>query len=204
MASKNIQMKNKNGVAWDDLFPKTKSFLVTMNDASTVEDTIASILTSVATKQTLAQVQAEIQKVIGSAPAVLDTLQELATALGNDPNFATTITTSLGNKVDKITGKQLSTEDFTTALLTKLNSVAANANNYVHPTGDGNLHVPVTSTTNSGKFMRAGSTAGALTWAIPAIAEIASLQIELDKRAKITVSPTDPTTANADFWFAEV
>ena len=35
---------------------------------------------------------------------------------------------------------------------------------YTHPSGDGNLHVPATSTTNSGKVLTAGSTAGALTW----------------------------------------
>jgi hypothetical protein len=37
-------------------------------------------------------------------------------------------------------------------------------NNYVHPTGDGNLHVPATGTTNSGKVLTAGATAGALSW----------------------------------------
>ena len=50
--------------------------------------------------QTAAQVNAAIQNVIGAAPAALDTLQELATALGNNPNFATTITTELANKID--------------------------------------------------------------------------------------------------------
>lgn len=40
----------------------------------------------------------------------------------------------------------------------------ANANYYVHPTGDGNLHVPATSTTNSGKVLTAGATAGSLSW----------------------------------------
>lgn len=35
---------------------------------------------------------------------------------------------------------------------------------YAHPTGDGNLHVPATSTTNSGKVLTAGATAGALSW----------------------------------------
>ncbi len=41
---------------------------------------------------------------------------------------------SLGTgKVDKVTGKGLSTEDFTTAEQTKLQGIAANANNYVHP-----------------------------------------------------------------------
>ena len=36
---------------------------------------------------------------------------------------------------------------------------------YTHPTGDGNLHVPVTSTTNNGKYLQAGSSAGSLSWA---------------------------------------
>lgn len=35
---------------------------------------------------------------------------------------------------------------------------------YIHPTGDGNLHVPATSTTNSGKVLTAGATAGSLLW----------------------------------------
>lgn len=47
---------------------------------------------------------------------------------------------------------------------TKLNGVATSANNYSHPTGDGNLHVPATSTTNNGKVLKAGSTAGSLSW----------------------------------------
>ncbi len=50
---------------------------------------------------------------------------------------------------------------------TKLDGVATNANNYAHPTGDGNLHVPATGTTNAGKVLTAGSTAGSLIWATP-------------------------------------
>ena len=38
---------------------------------------------------------------------------------------------------------------------------------YTHPTGDGNKHVPATGTTNNGKFLMAGSTAGALSWGTP-------------------------------------
>ena len=37
--------------------------------------------------------------IVDSSPSALDTLKELATALGNDPSFATTIATSLGNRV---------------------------------------------------------------------------------------------------------
>ena len=46
-------------------------------------------------------------------------------------------------------------------------SWAASAVTYTHPTGDGNLHVIATSTTNSGKFLMAGATAGALSWGTP-------------------------------------
>lgn len=42
-----------------------------------------------------------ISGLINSAPGTLDTLNELAAALGNDPNFATTITTSLSGKLSK-------------------------------------------------------------------------------------------------------
>ena len=38
---------------------------------------------------------------------------------------------------------------------------------YVHPTGDGNLHVPETSDTNAGKVLTAGVTAGSLSWTTP-------------------------------------
>lgn len=52
----------------------------------------------------------------------------------------------IANKVDKVGGKQLSTEDYTTAEKTKLQGVAANANNYVHPTTAGNKHIPAGGT----------------------------------------------------------
>lgn len=50
---------------------------------------------------------------------------------------------------------------------TKLDGVATNANNYSHPTGDGNLHVPATGTTSNGKVLTAGATAGSLSWVAP-------------------------------------
>lgn len=49
---------------------------------------------------TTASVTAQINALIAAAPGTLDTLNELATALGNDPNFAATITASLANKLD--------------------------------------------------------------------------------------------------------
>ena len=54
---------------------------------------------------TTAYVTTAISDLVGSANSALDTLNEIATALGNDPNFATTITTELGKKVNTINSK---------------------------------------------------------------------------------------------------
>ena len=43
-------------------------------------------------------VRSELSNLVASAPSTLDTLNELAAALGNDPNFATTVTNSLAGK----------------------------------------------------------------------------------------------------------
>ena len=48
---------------------------------------------------TTAYVQTEIADLVNSAPAALDTLNELAASLGNDANFATTVTNSLATKL---------------------------------------------------------------------------------------------------------
>lgn len=52
--------------------------------------------------QTEEEVKAAIEGIIGSAPDVLDTLKEIADALGNDPNFATTITKKLAALAEQI------------------------------------------------------------------------------------------------------
>jgi hypothetical protein len=57
----------------------------------------ARLSTNVAFKN---DVNTAIANLVNSSPAALDTLNELATALGNDPNFATTITNALAGKVN--------------------------------------------------------------------------------------------------------
>lgn len=63
----------------------------------------ASTLSNSTQLATTAFVQARIGQIINNSPAALDTLKELADALGDDPNFATTVTNSLANKADKLT-----------------------------------------------------------------------------------------------------
>ena len=58
----------------------------------------------------------KVSGIVNSAPETLDTLQELATALGNDPNFATTVATQIGKKVDKVEGMILTHNDLTNEL----------------------------------------------------------------------------------------
>ena len=56
--------------------------------------------TSNADAATKAYVDSSVSNLVASAPAALDTLNELATALGNDANFATTVTNNLAGKVN--------------------------------------------------------------------------------------------------------
>ena len=86
------------------------------------------------TYSTKEYVTQKISELVNSAPGTLDTLNEIAAALNNDSNFATTIITQLGTKVDKVKGKQLSTEDFTAALKTSLESLPGEiSGKYVKP-----------------------------------------------------------------------
>ena len=90
---------------------------------STEIPTKVSDLANDSNYQTASDVDNRVQEIIGSAPEALDTLKEISDALNNDPDFATTITTELSKKVDKIEGKQLSTEDYTTEDKEKLTGI---------------------------------------------------------------------------------
>jgi hypothetical protein len=91
--------------------------------------------------QTAEQVEAAIQKIIGSAPGVLDTLKEIADALGNDPNFATTMTrklTELTAKIETETQNRVSGDEALdtklTTLDTKLTKIVEDLRTYVTET----------------------------------------------------------------------
>jgi len=71
----------------------------------------------------------DISGIVANAPPDLDTLNEIAAAINDDPNFSTNILNLINSKVDKETGKVLSSNDFTDFLKFKLE----NWTEYVHP-----------------------------------------------------------------------
>jgi len=64
----------------------------------------SDIQTQLDSKASTSFVQSEIADLVNSAPAALDTLNELAAALDDDPNFATTVTNELATKQDTVAG----------------------------------------------------------------------------------------------------
>ncbi len=74
-----------------------------------------------------AALTATITALIGMAPSALDTLAEIAARILDDEASLAAVSAALAGKVDKVTGYSLSKNDFTDALLTKLNAIAAGA-----------------------------------------------------------------------------
>lgn len=74
-------------------------------DANDYTDTsVASLDLSAAVSVANAYTDTQIGNLVDSAPSALNTLNELAAALGDDASYAATITTSLSNKQDKVSG----------------------------------------------------------------------------------------------------
>lgn len=85
---------------------------------------------------------------------------------------------------------------------TKLDSVASGANNYTHPSGDGNQHVPATGTTNAGKYLKAGATAGSISWETILSGDVSGLQDLLDQKSDTSHGHAAVTTTVAGFMSA--
>lgn len=78
---------------------------VGLSDADNTSDINKPVSTAQAAAIATAKAEAKAE-VLDSSPATLDTLNELAAALGDDPNFATTIATALGNRLRTDTDAQ--------------------------------------------------------------------------------------------------
>ena len=154
-----------------------------VKDASFNADTTDNSTLEVHTSGYLKVKDAGIQtKHIGNDQVTYAKMQDVAalSVIGNNTNTSATPTAiAIDDLKDNISNATAHTSDAdsdgtndtggTDGLMsaedkTKLDGIEASANNYSHPTGDGNLHVPATGTTNDGKVLTAGSTEGSLSW----------------------------------------
>lgn len=127
-----IQLQKSIDGHMTDLNPITTEDAVNLSSGGTLRDKLATIDSTLAQKVDVVHgkqlstedftteekvklasaasesyVNQKVAELVDSAPGTLDTLKELADALGNDANFATTITEKIGTKVDKEEGKSL-------------------------------------------------------------------------------------------------
>ena len=166
------------------------------DDQTTLASKLAEIITELGTKVTTEDMNAAIEAMpdatevqgmihnsvkkavddlIDGAPSTYDTLKEIADYLGTHQNEYTALVQTVAGKVDKVEGKGLSTEDFTTAFKKKLEGLT----NYtltiasasvlggvkigtgINVTEDGTISVPTGSTTGAGLVQLSDSVSSA-------------------------------------------
>lgn len=84
---------------------------VSISAGASINDATTSTSSVWSSSKTNSAITAAVADVVNAAPTALDTLNELAAALGDDANFASTVTTAIGLKADstevvKLTGAQ--------------------------------------------------------------------------------------------------
>jgi hypothetical protein len=110
------------------------------NTADTAKPVSSAQATAIATakSEAIADATAQVNAVIAAAPAALNTLDELAAALGDDANYATTVTTALAGKVPSATPISQKTASYTLSSLNEKDSMiemnAAGATTVTIPT----------------------------------------------------------------------
>ena len=88
-------------------------------DTSKPVSTAQSSAIATAKAEAIADATSQVNALLTGAPAALNTLDELAAALGDDANFAASVTTSLGLKVDSLTPISQKTASYTLSSLTE-------------------------------------------------------------------------------------
>jgi hypothetical protein len=91
------------------------------NTADTAKPVSTAQSSAIATAkaEAIADATSQVNALLTGAPAALNTLDELAAALGDDANFASSVTTSLGLKVDSLTPISQKTASYTLSSLTE-------------------------------------------------------------------------------------
>jgi hypothetical protein len=89
------------------------------SDANKPVSTATSTAIATAKSEAIADATSQVSALISGAPAAMNTLDELAAALGDDANFAASVTTSLGLKVDSLTPISQKSASYTLSSLTE-------------------------------------------------------------------------------------
>lgn len=152
-----------------ELYPKTTADNVFLNSGTDVETALGTMPTT-STVESL--ISAAIDALIDGAPATYDTLKEISDYIATHQSEYEALIAAIAGKVDKVEGKGLSTEDYTTAEKTKLAGIESNANNYTLPTATAsalggikvgaNLAIDSTTGVLSGDYSAASSSAAGL------------------------------------------
>lgn len=130
MPSKNSILKGIVNGQVTELYPKTVAEQVFAASGTDLE----TLLTTIPTTETVnGLISDAIDALIDGAPATYDTLKEISDWIATHQSEYEALIAAIAGKVDKVEGKALSSNDFTDALLTKLNGIEANANNYTLP-----------------------------------------------------------------------
>ena len=106
LSTKTLTLPQESVTAHQSALSLTKSQISDLSDLSTNSDNLTEGSTNLFFTDARADARAQIKidAIVGSAPGTLDTLQELGAALGDDPNFATTLTTSIATKLPLVGG----------------------------------------------------------------------------------------------------
>lgn len=132
-----------------------------------------------------------VSKLVNGAPTALDTLQELATALGNDPNFAVTILNKIGEKESK-TDAQIEHKRLQDAIPTKVSQLS-NDSGYQKT-----AEIPVASQTQNG-YMSASDKAklDRIAEDLPDVTDYVQSVTESNGTITVTKGSGESTTFNA-------
>lgn len=162
---------------------------------ASIDDENVSTVTVYSSDKTVKVVEAAVAALVDAAPETLDTLAEIAEALGDDPNFATTITNLIGTKADdsvvvKTSGNQTvaGVKTFSSAPVVPDNSFAISKTNGLQTALDGkaaSAHVHSAANITSGTLAAAR---------LPSASETASGIVELATPVEVTTG-TDESRA---------
>ena len=130
MPSKKSTLKGIVNGQVTELYPKTSADNVFLASGTDVETALTTIPT---TETDEGLISTAISELINDAPETYDTLKEIADWISTHESAYEGLLADLANKVDKVTGKGLSTNDYTDAEKTKLAGIETGANNYTLP-----------------------------------------------------------------------